>query len=45
MEFGATEIQNKALNKKIKDSDKHTIPHPSGMVFLYIIYYPLQMVR
>ena len=45
MESGAVEIWNKALNKKWKDSDTHTMPPPASMVVLYIVYSPLQMVR
>ena len=45
MEFGAIEIQNKELDKKREYSDTHTMPPPFGMVVLYVIYNPLQIVR
>ena len=37
------EIKHWTKNKK--DSDTQTMPSPSGMVVLYVIYYPLQIVR
>ena len=45
MESGATEIPNKALKKKWKDSDTHVTPPLFGMVVLEFIYSPLQIVR